>query len=64
MANGSLHVTLSYGNIGCGVSSSGIQNQIDFWIKIRVVEGGVLEFAPLFINLPNTVAPWKLFVKS
>ena len=24
-----------HGNIGCGVSSSGIQNQVDFWLKVK-----------------------------
>ena len=24
-----------HGNIGCGVSSSGMQNQVDFWLKVN-----------------------------
>ena len=26
-----------YGNTGCGVSSSGIQNQVDFWQKGKLL---------------------------
>ena len=30
---------LHYGNTGCGVSISGIQNQIDFCLKVKCFKG-------------------------
>ena len=38
--------TTGYGNTGCGVSRSGIQNPIDFFIKVKCSKG----FFDIFLN--------------
>ena len=35
---------LQYGNIGCGISSSRLQNQINFWVKKNRSEKNLMSF--------------------
>ena len=48
-----------YGNIGCGVSSSAIQNLVDFWLEIKRLTKkiDVTWNAIMAKNLPNLVNP-------